>query len=671
MIKKFSLHSLPDLSQKPPRALVLTLFFRISLPVMLIAALLIAFLHYIDFSTNMNIVKAKEISRINIGTESVRRQFRAITSDLRYLATSGYLQDFMEHHRDEEKEILAREFLAITRTKGIYDQIRYLDKTGMETVRVNRNVDRPYIVPEDELQDKGKRYYFKDTMGISCREVFVSPMDLNIEKGEIERPLKPMIRFGMPACDRQGVKQGVVLFNYLGARLLNNLKEMLGEVESRTMLLNKDGFWLLSHDPGEEWGFMFKKDLRFQNRFPDSWEEMQRDKNGQMTTGAGIFTFQTIYPLDEGQASSTGDDDASSLSRKFIEARNYYWVLILHVPKQQISLRMQQHISRGLFQFFLSMMLLFPLTWLFSRERVRAGIASEAVNRSEEFTRAVTTQLAEGLMVLDCDGRFQMINPRAEYLLGWRESELLNGTVEPIMTELQPGKEECKISECMEKGIAQQIEPFYFNRKNGDEIPVSLSVAPMYNHGNIVGVIMTFQDIAQRLLIEEKLKSMATHDPLTGTKNRGELERQLVSELGRCRRYTRPFSLLMIDIDHFKKINDTYGHQHGDEVLKNMCRYIDSTLRKSDIIGRYGGEEFIVMLPETDCSHAERFAERLKEGITQNSCRGGEANLPLTVSIGVASYPDHGDVVENILKKADDALYAAKEQGRDRVVTAS
>ncbi len=671
MIKRSGPRSLSDLNNMPLLPSAVKLCFRIALPAMLVTALIIAALHYADYSIKMNIVKAKEVSRIDIGTESIRRQFSAITSDLRYLATSGYLMDFMAGRQEEEKEILAREFLAITRTKGIYDQIRYMDKSGMEVVRVNRNVDRPHIVPGDKLQNKGNRYYFQDTMGISCREVFVSPLDLNIENGEIERPLKPMIRFGMPACDRDGRKQGAILFNYLGAQLLGNLKEMLGEVESRTMLLNNDGFWLLAPDPEDEWGFMFKKDKRWQNRFPAEWEKVKHDKSGQVETDAGIFTFETIYPLEEGQASSTGSGDTASSGRKFIEAGNYYWVLILHVPKEEIAQRVSGHLSRGSFQFLLVMVLLLPLTWLFSRERVRATLADEAVNRSEEFTRAVASQLAEGLMVLDREGRFQMINPKAERLLGWREAELLNGGVAPIMPEWQPGKEGCKISECMEKGVCQKVEPFYLNRKKGDAIPVSLSVAPMYNHGNMIGVIITFQDIAQRLAIEEQLRAMATHDPLTGVKNRGELERLTASEMERCRRYEHPFSLLMIDIDHFKKINDTQGHQRGDEVLKIMCRYIESILRKNDVIGRYGGEEFVVMLPETECSQAEIFAARLKEGVGRNAGKKSGGSVPFTVSIGVACFPEHGNTEDDLLKKADDALYTAKKQGRDRVVTAS
>ncbi|MBI9089244.1 MAG: diguanylate cyclase [Desulfobacterium sp.] len=597
MINQFKLHNLGHLDQKPPTASVLRLFSGTSLGIMLISALVIALLHYLDFTIKMNIVKTKEMSRIHIGTESIGRQFRAITSDLKYLANSGYLLNFMDRHTQEDKEILASEFLAITRTKGIYDQTRYLDNTGMEIVRVNLNVDRPGIVPQGKLQNKSNRYYFKDTMGISCGEVFVSPLDLNIEKGQIEQPFKPMIRFGMPACDRQGRKQGVVLFNYLGARLLEHLRETLGAEESQPMLLNNGGFWLLSPASADEWGFMRNKDHRFQNRFPGIWEEIEKNKNGQVTTKAGIFTFQTIYPLEEGQISSTAVDDPSSMNREFIQARNYHWVLILHVPSRQILQQIEQRFSRGFFQFCLSLVFLLPLTWLFSKERIRAvTIANEAGNRTEKFARTVTAQLAEGLMVLDRDGQFQMINPKAEALLGWQENKLLNEKVERILPEFQQDKNKFDNIDWANNGIVKQAEPFYLRQKNGDEIPVSLLVAPMYNNGTMVGTIMTFQDITKRLAIEEKLKSMAAHDPLTGVKNRGELERLLVSELARCKRYGRSYSILMIDIDHFKKINDTHGHQRGDEVLKTMCHYIQTILRGSDVIGRYGGEEFIVIL---------------------------------------------------------------------------
>lgn len=651
------------------------LFVRISLPALLLTAAVLGGYHYIQFSMDLRLLKAKEMSRIDVGVESIRRQFRSLTSDLRYLANSGYLHDYLAINGEYEEEDLAQEFLALVRSKEIYDQIRYIDKSGMEKVRVNRNVDSPYIVHRDDLQDKGDRYYFLDTMNISCREVFVSPLDLNIENGEIERPLKPMIRFGTPVCDSLWRKQGAIVFNFLGANMLNNLKNMLGEMKSGTMLVNSNGYWLLSPDPGDEWGFMFKKETLFKNRYPDAWQAIRTEKSGQMGTAHGVFTFKTIYPLEEGQASTRDVHHTSAGRENFIESRDYFWVLILHIPKAKIQEEINGHLTAGSTVLALIIAIMLPLTWLYSREKVRASAADDAVEMSEEFTRAVTSQLGEGLIVLDDEKKILMMNPKCQELLGWRESDLLHGNIEAIIPEFEDScyskdsKEDHARAGHLTESI--KIEPFYLGRKAGEKLPVTLTISSLYIQGREAGSILTFNDITERLHYEEKLKKVAAHDPLTGVKNRGEFDRLFLLEIERCKRYGRQCALLLLDIDHFKQINDTYGHPFGDRILKGMCDHINCNLRDNDFIGRYGGEEFAIILPESDQDRAKTFASRLRESIKKVEFRVEEQQRTITVSIGVAIYPIHGEDCDNLLQKADEALYEAKSIGRDRVVISS
>ncbi|MCG8549992.1 MAG: sensor domain-containing diguanylate cyclase [Desulfobacterales bacterium] len=643
-------------------------FIKIAVPAFFLTTVVLTAVHYVEFSVDMRLLKAKEVSRIDIGSESIHRQFKAITSDLRYLATSGYLNNFLTTKSRQDKDILAREFLAITRTKGIYDQIRYIDNTGKEVVRTNKNVDSPYIVSDEDLQNKSGRYYFRDTMDISCREVFVSPLDLNIENKKIERPLKPMIRFGMPACDELGEKQGVVLLNYLGSKMLNNLTEMLGEAQSRTMLLNNDSFWLLSPDPSDEWGFMFGKENRFYNRYPDSWASFLSEGAGQVQTGDGIFTFKTIYPLEEGQASSMGEMNNASL--RLIESRNYFWILVLHVPQQRILEEINRHAAQMGIQLAAIACIMVPLTWLYGRERMRANTADELVSRSEEFTQAVTDQIGEGLVVLDFNKQIVMINPKGQSILGWRESHLLGASIDAIIPEFIGDGDDCMLTKCMREEVCQKVDSLYVGRKSGENIPVSVTISPLFIHSRLAGTILTFQDITERLEHEDKLREIALHDPLTGAKNRGEIENILESEIERGRRYGNSCSVLLFDIDKFKAVNDSFGHPYGDKVIKTLCNTIGANLRSSDSIGRYGGEEFVVVLPETGCAQSELFANRLREAVRRIPFSYKNEHVKVTVSIGVASFPDSGNSLTEIIKKADKALYRAKQNGRDCVAVA-
>ena len=167
-----------------------------------------------------------------------------------------------------------------------------------------------------------------------------------------------------------------------------------------------------------------------------------------------------------------------------------------------------------------------------------------------------------------------------------------------------------------------------------------------------------------------RLEALAHTDPLTQVLNRRALTLRLTAELERARRYDSVLSLLLIDIDHFKRINDTHGHLAGDEVLREVARLLTSAVRSVDLVARYGGEEFVVVLPETSLEGALIFAERVREQMAEHPFPGaGGRTLSLTVSIGVATFPSGGvETVEELFARSDEALYRSKEGGRNRVV---
>lgn len=172
--------------------------------------------------------------------------------------------DFLQNPSPLNSSKLAADYLEFSKNKKIYDQIRYLDSSGQERVRVNFNKGNPSIVQQNKLLNKGKRYYFKDAYKLNTDEVFVSPFDLNIERGQIEQPIKPMIRFGMPVFDVNGEKQGIILLNYLGNQLLSQFRATAKELPGKVILLNRDGYSLSSDDSQQDWSFMYpQKNLIF------------------------------------------------------------------------------------------------------------------------------------------------------------------------------------------------------------------------------------------------------------------------------------------------------------------------------------------------------------------------------------------------------------------------
>jgi diguanylate cyclase (GGDEF)-like protein len=165
--------------------------------------------------------------------------------------------------------------------------------------------------------------------------------------------------------------------------------------------------------------------------------------------------------------------------------------------------------------------------------------------------------------------------------------------------------------------------------------------------------------------LQERLSEQATRDPLTGLHNRRYLNATIARELARCERFAEPMSVVLIDIDHFKQINDSHGHLTGDAMLRHLVRNL--RVRNSDVACRYGGDEFLLLLPGTDSAAALDWAETCRAGFARSRVEACGVALQGTVSIGVASYPAHGRTEEELFSAADRALYQAKVGGRNRV----
>jgi len=173
-------------------------------------------------------------------------------------------------------------------------------------------------------------------------------------------------------------------------------------------------------------------------------------------------------------------------------------------------------------------------------------------------------------------------------------------------------------------------------------------------------------DVTAQKQTRDDLLQQATHDALTGVFNRRHVEDLLRHEVDRAERHARPLAVAMIDADHFKTINDTYGHPAGDEVLREISDRCRKTLRANDILGRYGGEEFVIVFPETNIEEAGAVAERLRVAVAGNPINVGSNALGVTVSIGLAAYAPGHDI-EKLVRRADAALYTAKQDGRNLV----
>lgn len=300
---------------------------------------------------------------------------------------------------------------------------------------------------------------------------------------------------------------------------------------------------------------------------------------------------------------------------------------------------------------------------------VNRRLAIENTQMLEEYRHLIDVSAI--VVKIDMDGNMIYVNDEFCRISGYSKEELI-------------GKRYCNLwhehgSEILHEEIKQRIMQheiwkgtLHSCRKDGSEFYTDMTVVPIIDtEGNVSESIVMQYDITELIearktleMEKEKLERLATIDNLTEVYNRHKFYQLAEYEIGKTRRYSRPLSLIMFDIDNFKQINDTYGHDVGDYILSTLAKIITGHLRKTDVLARWGGEEFVVMCPETDMTNTTNLAERLREAVANYAFNF----VPqVTCSFGVGKFENENNIDE-LIKVADDKLYQAKRQGKNKVI---
>ncbi len=277
----------------------------------------------------------------------------------------------------------------------------------------------------------------------------------------------------------------------------------------------------------------------------------------------------------------------------------------------------------------------------------------------------VVENLKDAVLVFDSSHRLIDYNPAAVALFPTLRPESIGIASSELFTD------EDTLSRQISSDLGEnEIDLTIQQESSGEQkhYRSSLSILTCVK-GDRIGKIITISDITAQVNLLRKMEWLATTDELTELNNRRSFFQRATMEMERARRYDRPISFILLDLDHFKRINDSYGHAAGDLVLTETARRIRRSIRDTDIAGRYGGEEFAVCLPETRQHTAENLAERLRAIIADSPIEYGDKELSITASFGIIGRDKiDEETVENLFAKADKALYMAKEKGRNLCV---
>jgi diguanylate cyclase (GGDEF)-like protein/PAS domain S-box-containing protein len=296
--------------------------------------------------------------------------------------------------------------------------------------------------------------------------------------------------------------------------------------------------------------------------------------------------------------------------------------------------------------------------------------ADHALLAERERAQITLDSIGDGVISTDKKGKVTYLNLVAERMTGWPRDEAIGRMFTEVFRIIHCETRE-PVPNPMELAVRQNGTvglPAHtvLVRRDGLESAIEDSTAPIHDQrGQLVGGVMVFRDVGKARVMESKLSHLSQHDFLTGLPNRMLLNDRLKNAMALARRHRKRVAVLFVDVDRFKQINDSLGHSIGDKVLQVLGKRLEETVRESDTVCRYGGDEFVIVLSEVEhAQNAARYAEKIR-AVLSSPHTIAQHDLRVNVSIGISVFPDDGQDAEALIECADAAMYHAKESGRN------
>jgi diguanylate cyclase (GGDEF)-like protein/PAS domain S-box-containing protein len=286
-----------------------------------------------------------------------------------------------------------------------------------------------------------------------------------------------------------------------------------------------------------------------------------------------------------------------------------------------------------------------------------------ALKDSQQEMKAVINTVMDGIITIDETGQILSMNPAVEQMFGYAAKDVVGRNVSMLMPEPDHSQHDTYLRRYRETGQSRIINApareVNACRRNGDIFPIEISISEMRIH-DIHHFVASLRDISERKTAEEKIRSMALYDQLTGLANRFRLYDRFSQGLAMATRNKRALAVLFMDLDGFKQVNDTLGHNAGDELLKQVAERLLACVRTTDTVARVGGDEFVIVLTEVDGRHgAGLIAGKVLDALS-GPFQLGTGECHLCGSVGIAMFPEDGEDIDELVKCADNAMYLAK-----------
>lgn len=333
-----------------------------------------------------SLLQQQELQRVDEQFEFLTGEIESVRSDVLYLSEQTALQRLLDGDQAARRN-LELEYARFATRRSVYDQVRFLDTTGKEVIRVNFRKGSAEVVSVNNLQTKADRYYYQSAVQLSVGEVFVSEFDLNVEHGQIERPLAPVLRILTPVIDDAGNTRGLLALNYKGDHLLRALKEP--SHPGSTLLVNSAGQYIHGPTPEDAWGWLLGHSQAFPQHFPVAWEKIAAEANGQFSTDEGIFTFRRVTL----SRSSTRGRAIETSQTPIKNAGDAELILVTFVPPELRYAASTKLLRQLMWMYAGAMILLTTFGWYWARSASIRRQQANSIVASEARLRALSDQL--------------------------------------------------------------------------------------------------------------------------------------------------------------------------------------------------------------------------------------------------------------------------------------
>lgn len=632
-----SLQNMTDIGYSP---FTIRQFLSVFFPAALILGLLVAALQYHDHALARENLQASQTHGIDIAVGALNRDFDSIFADLALLATSSEIRDFTADPTESNRRSAENALSMFHRYKPLYNDISFVSLDGQRLLSTNStHAGGPVSAMDRTLLQQLLTPPEKRIGG----DIIVSPLILPTDS---QGNLQPIMHFATAVRGPGDQIQGALIVTYMASRLLLSRNNILAQQADVQLLINHNGDWLQHRDISQDSSWTAAQAETFNNSYPEAWQRMRARESGQFKTSKGLFTFATLYPTGLQGAASGRTESAS-------------WIIASLISTDTLAAIAMNEFRSGLLIYLL---LLLPtvLCCFYTARMMNMRLQNQ---RRIRALSAAVEQSHDMVLITDATGYIRYVNPRFEEITGYTRSEVTGKKPSLLKSENHDSAFYKSLWETISRGEPFEA-PITNRKKNGDLFHNQMTISPLSDKSGIIGYVASSKDITSQVSTQERLLELAFHHPLTGLPNRSLFRDHLHDAAARARRNQQKVAVLFIDLDRFKQVNDSLGHQIGDALLISVAQRLRDAVREIDMVAHLGGDEFTILLDAIEHpSQVQAVTTKLLQ-LFEHPFPVNERQLYVGASIGIAIFPTDSDNVESLVEQADTAMYQAKRAGR-------